>query len=434
MLILINIDHVNIESIKIDQPRTKPQSGLMGYVSGPTSFSAQDGSEIVLKAPPGLKNLEVSETRVGTVRGDLGYYHYRGHNAADLAQCRSFEHVVALLHDLGIDDAAESDLRDRLGRARASISPDQVESWHRMLVGEADNAERAVQPPVTPLIVALLATVDSRPTTDMTAAERQQACLRAVGIAPTVLAGSWRVANGQRPLVADPKAGHAFDYVRMVTGTQPTEEAARAVELYLNLTAEHGFNASTFTGRVITSTGASVPSALGGAVGALLGPLHGGAPSRVLDMINAIGDPVNAEAWAQRELDAGRKLMGFGHAVYRVTDPRSDVLKEMARSLPGDEAIELLARAEEIEHRIHAVLQRHRPNGRFITNVEYYAAVVLALAGIPQEMFTATFVVSRLVGWTAHILEQADNNKIMRPSARYVGPIHDAPELAGAST
>ena len=138
-----------------------------------------------------------------------------------------------------------------------------------------------------------------------------------------MLAGSWRAANGQRPLAADPEAGHAFDYVRMLTGAHPTEEAARAVEVYLNLTADHGFNASTFTGRVITSTGASVPSALGGAVGALLGPLHGGAPSRVLDMINAIGDPVNTEAWAQRELDAGCKLMGIWSR--RVPRERSEI-------------------------------------------------------------------------------------------------------------
>jgi citrate synthase len=191
------------------------------------------------------------------------------------------------------------------------------------------------------------------------------------------------------------------------------------------LTADHGFNASTFTSRVVTSTGAGVSSAFAAAVGALSGPLHGGAPSRVLDMIEAIGDPANTEAFARTELEAGRKLMGFGHAVYRADDPRSLLLREVAVGLGG----ELVERSLDIEQRMLDFLAEYKPEATIVTNVEFYAAVVLHLAGIPQEMFTPTFTTSRVVGWGAHVLEQAANNKIMRPKARYVGP-----EIASLST
>jgi len=204
----------------------------------------------------------------------------------------------------------------------------------------------------------------------------------------------------------------------MITGTAPDPHRARAVERYLSLTADHGFNASTFTARVITSTGADVGGILAGALAALSGPLHGGAPSRVLDMIDAIGDPVETERWAAVELAAGRKLMGFGHAVYRAEDPRGVLLRRTAIDLGG----EIVDRAVAIEERMLALLRRTKPDAVIVTNVEFYAAIVLHLAGIPQDMFTPTFAVSRIVGWSAHLLEQAALAKIIRPSAHYVGP------------
>jgi citrate synthase len=190
------------------------------------------------------------------------------------------------------------------------------------------------------------------------------------------------------------------------------------LETYLSLTVDHGFNASTFTSRVVASTGAGVGSSLGAAVGALSGPLHGGAPSRVLDMLDSIGSPSNTEAWAQQRLESGEKLMGFGHAVYRADDPRSLLLREVAVGFGG----ELVDRAQEVEGRMLALLRRWKPNATIVTNVEFYAAVVLTLAGIPQELFSPTFATSRVLGWSAHLLEQSADNKIMRPSARYVGP------------
>lgn len=265
---------------------------------------------------------------------------------------------------------------------------------------------------------ALGIALDPRPTLDLSALERRAAVDRAIGLTPTVLARAHRVGSGQDPIGPDAGLGHAADWVRMATGTRVDGWEERAVETYLGLSVDHGFNASTFTTRVVTSTGADVGGAMGSALAALSGPLHGGAPSRVMDMLDAIGDPGKAAPWATRELGAGRKLMGFGHAVYRAEDPRGILLREVAEGLGG----ELVGRSVEIESRMLAVLAEWKPEAKLVTNVEFYAAVVLHLAGLPQTMFTPTFTTSRVVGWAAHLLEQAANNKIMRPKARYVGP------------
>ena len=185
----------------------------------------------------------------------------------------------------------------------------------------------------------------------------------------------------------------------MITGSVPTVEVATALERYLVLTADHGFNNSTFTTRVITSTGANVSSIIGGALASLAGPLHGSAPSRVLEMIEEIGDPSNAEAWAQMQLEQGKKIMGFGHAVYATEDPRSALLAETASALGG----ELVDQAGEIERRLLRVLNEWRPDATIVTNVEFYAAIVLHLAGVPTDLFSSTFAVSRIVGWSAPV-------------------------------
>ncbi|MEM9655570.1 MAG: citrate/2-methylcitrate synthase, partial [Actinomycetota bacterium] len=278
-----------------------------------------------------------------------------------------------------------------------------------------------VGPDLTPMAglrAALGLIVDDTPVIDLSEDERRSIALAAAGAVPTILAGLYRIGRGERPLEADPGLGHTADYVRLVTGATPSPRITRAVETYLLLTADHGFNASTFTTRVVTSTGAGVGSALSSAVAALSGPLHGGAPSRVLDMLDDIGDPSGTERWAATRLEVGEKLMGFGHAVYRADDPRSLLLREVAVGLGG----ELVDRAMEIEARMLRYLADWKPDATIVTNVEYYAAVVMHLAGIPQEMFTPTFTTSRAVGWVAHLLEQAANNKIMRPKARYTGP------------
>ena len=364
-------------------------------------------------APPGLKGLIVADTEVGSVRGDEGWFHYRGRNAASLARDLSFEEVAHLLLAGELPDGtAKEAFQAELAAARR-LTPEAAD----LVVALA----RSDLPPMSILRSLLGVEVDPRPTLDLEPDERRAAVIRAIGITPTVLAAVNRIRTGSDPLVPDESLSHSADYLRMTLGETPLPEHAQAVETYLCLTADHGFNASTFTARVITSTGTDVAGALGGALAALAGPLHGGAPGRVLDMLHAIGHPDNAVPWIAAELDAGRKIMGFGHAVYRADDPRSETLKAVAMELGG----ELVERALDIEGRILAYLAEWKPDAVIVTNVEYYAGVVLHLAGLPQEAFTPTFTTSRVVGWGAHLLEQAANNKIMRPSARYTGHLHN---------
>ncbi len=362
-----------------------------------------------LIAPPGLKGLVVADTTIGSVRGEEGFFHYRQHDAVDIARHHTFEAAAHLLLDGALPDAtAESAFRSELAGSR------RIDRRVFDAVAGSDGSAD----PMSALRAALALTIDDTPSIDLDHDERRRRVLAAIGLVPTLLAGLHRLGTGAPPLDPDPGLGHAADFVRMVTGASPSPRMARAVETYLLLTMDHGFNASTFTSRVVTSTGAGVSSALTAAVGALTGPLHGGAPSRVLDMVNDIGQPDQTERWARDRLDAGDKIMGFGHAVYRADDPRSDLLREVAIGLGG----ELVDRALEIEDRMLTVLRAWKPEAVIVTNVEYYAAIVLHLAGIPQELFTPTFTTSRVVGWGAHVLEQAGANKIMRPKARYVGP------------
>ncbi len=207
----------------------------------------------------------------------------------------------------------------------------------------------------------------------------------------------------------------------MVTGERPSPAAERALEQYLILTIDHGFNSSTFTARVVASTGADLIDAVTAALGALAGPLHGGAPGRALDALDAIGDPDRAPEWATSELAAGRRIMGFGHAVYRSRDPRSDLLREIALGLGDELGGDLVERAVAVEGHILDALRQAKPDRALPSNVEYYAGVVMAAAGLPRSLFTPTFAVSRSVGWCAHAVEQAAAAKLIRPSARYVG-------------
>ncbi len=236
-----------------------------------------------------------------------------------------------------------------------------------------------------------------------------------------IVARSARVADGESEVVPDDvvaKGKTAAEKFLLQWRGEADAKAAKAIDTYWICTAEHGLNASTFTARVVASTGADCGAALSAAVGALSGPLHGGAPAYVkpmLEEVAAMGDP---EKWVRDTLDSGKRIMGFGHRVYRAEDPRSRILKETAREL-GSPQIEI---AERLEEAAQAELERRHPERPLKTNVEYYSALVLDVAKIPPPLAPAMFACSRVAGWSAHILEQKRTGRLFRPSARYVGP------------
>ena len=365
--------------------------------------------------PAGLKGVEVAETVIGSVRGSEGYFHYREFNATELARTNSLEEVWHLLLEGHLPNADELATFNR--QIAEGIDADADLAGVIEVVASTDAAPHAALTSLVPLLGSFA------PTVDIDAAQRRADVVRVAVAVPGLLAAVHRRRSAMQPLASDPSLGYAANWLYRTTGNRPTPEQARAVEQYLIATIDHGFNNSTFATRVITSSGADVAAAIVGGVGALSGPLHGGAPRRAMDMIEEIGDPANTEAWVRRRLADGGKIMGFGHAVYRADDPRSTLLRETAQSFVGRHPdSELVERALDIEPRILTVLRSHKPEATIVTNVEYYASLVLRLAGLSPDLFTPTFTVSRVLGWTAHILEQAANNKIIRPSAAYVGP------------
>jgi citrate synthase len=257
-----------------------------------------------------------------------------------------------------------------------------------------------------------------RPTHDIDADELRAQALRLCAVVPTIMAAAYNLAAGRPPVEPRADLSSAANYLWMVTGVEPSTPHARAVEQYQILTIDHGFNASTFAARVITSTGADLDAAVCGAIGALSGPLHGGAPSRALAMLDDIGTADRAEQWIRDAVDRGDRVMGFGHRVYKTDDPRSLFLRDVARSLGGP----LVELATDVEHTSVEVLAEMKPGRRLFTNVEFYAGVVMHTCGIPREMFTPTFAAGRVIGWSAHVMEQAAHNRLIRPSARYTGP------------
>ena len=363
----------------------------------------------MLVAPPGLKGLAVADTELGAVRGEEGFFHYRQHDAAELARRHSLEDVWTLQID-GV-----------LPPAVAAIDPGPLRVLPREVKTVVDLTAAHIDDPMAALRVGILAlaSVEGRgPLLDRSPAARRDDAVRLAAVVPTILTRHHRRRAGVGTVDPDPNLSHASDYLRMLTGNGCKADTVGSVQQYLVATLDHGFNASTFTSRVVASTGADMAGCLVAAVGALSGPLHGGAPSRVLEMLDQIGSPERAESWVEDRLAVGHKIMGFGHAVYRAEDPRGLVLREAATKLGG----ELVERAGAMERAILGALARWRPEHRIVTNVEFWAAIVLQLAGIPRSMFTSTFAVSRSIGWSAHVLEQAGAGKILRPSARYVGP------------
>ncbi|WP_329545128.1 citrate synthase/methylcitrate synthase [Streptomyces sp. NBC_01356] len=365
--------------------------------------------------PRGLAGVVVTDTELGDVRGLEGFYHYRQYSAVELAQARGFEDVWHLLVHGELPDAGQrAEFAGRTAELRRL--PDEVRAALPAIAAATGHSGALAG--LRTALSLLGASLGFRPVYDIDAGRRRADTLSACAAVPTLLTALYRLGQGLEPVEPREDLAYAANYLYMLTGSEPDDARTRAIEQYLISTIDHGFNASTFTARVIASTGADVAACLVGAVGALSGPLHGGAPSRALDTLDAIGTPDRIDPWIRERVLAGERIMGFGHPVYRTEDPRSRMLRGIARGFGGP----LVDFAVEVERQVEAILAELKPGRELHTNVEFYAGVVMELCGLPREMFTPTFAAARVVGWSANILEQAEDSKIIRPAARYVGP------------
>ncbi|WP_433572607.1 citrate synthase/methylcitrate synthase [Streptomyces sp. CA-251247] len=368
-----------------------------------------------MDVPRGLAGVVVTDTALGDVRGREGFYHYRQYSAVELAQSTGFEDVWHLMFYGELPDA---DRRRAFLAETASLRrlPDDVRAALPAIARSS-----APSGPLAGLRTALSllgAASGLRPVYDLDTESRRRDALTACAAVPTLLTALYRLGRGLEPVEPREDLPFAANYLYMLSGSEPEPARARAIEQYLVSTVDHGFNASTFTARVIASTGADLAACLVGATGALSGPLHGGAPSRALDTLDAIGTPDRIDPWIRERVLAGERIMGFGHPVYRTEDPRSRMLRGIAESFGGP----LVEFAVQVESQVEAILAELKPGRELHTNVEFYAGVVMELCGLPREMFTPTFCAARVVGWSANILEQSEDSKIIRPAARYVGP------------
>ena len=352
----------------------------------------------------GLEGVVAADTVLSEVDGQAGRLIIRGRSLEQLAGRVSFEEVAHLLWE-GFFDHLPDDLARALGAARLEVFAEVSALDTGLLDRTPIEAMRA--------LTARLADGD-----DLAVALRLTA-------APAVFtAAVVRAQAGEAPVRPDPALGHAADTLRMLRGKPASPAEVATLDSYLVTVSDHGLNASTFAARVIASTRAGLTSAVLGGISALKGPLHGGAPGPIIDMLDAIGRPENARAWIEAALDRGDRLMGFGHRIYRVRDPRADAMKLAVRRLSqgSNVAPGRLAFAEAVEASVLAILKDRKPDRALDTNVEFYTALLLEALAYPPSAFTCVFASGRVVGWIAHAREQLAGGRLIRPQSRYVGP------------
>ena len=345
----------------------------------------------------GLDDVVAAETILSDVDGVAGRLVIRGRSLDDLGTT-GFEELVHLLFDGFFPDLPPTAaLRDRLGAARVQVFATALPLFDVLAARPAYDAMRAG--------VALLPDGDTL-----------DDALRLIAAPAVLLPAVIRVAAGEAALAPDPALGHAADVVRMLGRDAAT---APALDRYLVTVSDHGLNASTFAARVVASTQAGLTSSVLAGLGALKGPLHGGAPGPVIEMLDAIATAGDAHGWLAGAVGSGERLMGFGHRIYRTRDPRADALKAAVRALPDTGG--RIAFAEQVEREALAVLRAHRPGRVLETNVEFYTALLLEAVGFPPAAFTVVFAMGRIAGWIAHAREQALTGRLIRPQSRYVG-------------
>jgi len=358
----------------------------------------------------GLEDVIAAETQLSDVDGEAGRLIIRGISLDHLAGRSTYEDVAALLLDGLIEphlDATE--LRRRLGQARREVFAEIKAADSRLLALPPVDAMRA--------LVARLPDGEDIDT-----------ALRLLAAPAVFLPAVLRLQRGEKPVKPDAGSSQSADILRMLSGTVPSAEQTGALDTYLVTISDHGLNASTFASRVIASTRAGLTSSVLAAISALKGPLHGGAPGPVLDMLDGIGSDANAGPWLRSALDRGERLMGFGHRVYRVRDPRADALKNALKPLvaAGQVNTGRIALAEAVEQAALAILKERKPDRPLDVNVEFYTALLLESLGFPRDAFTGVFAIGRTVGWVAHAREQGLEGRLIRPRSVYVGPLPQA--------
>ncbi len=380
---------------------TKPTASTSSTAAAPDDPSLPLPSHTVDGRPysPGLEGVVAAETELGLVDGVNGRLMYRGYRIGDLVAHGTFASVANLLWTGAWDPDA---------RLTAGDVPPAVMSALRALPRTAKPMD-ALRTAVS--VWGATQILDWPPT------EVQARALTA--FSPSALAAFVRLREDLDPIDPDPKLDLVSGFLYQLTGQRPAKATARALDAYFIVGAEHGLNASTFAARVITSTKSDIASAVTGAIGAMKGPLHGGAPSEVVEQIHKVGSAERAEEWVRGAIARGERLMGFGHRVYRAYDPRARALRTVVESMPSRP--DWLELAIKVEDAALKVLEEKYPDRPLKTNVEFYAAAVLQGVGLTPDLFPATFALARHAGWTAHVIEQASANRLIRPDARYVG-------------
>ncbi|MBD0379090.1 citrate synthase/methylcitrate synthase [Paenibacillus sedimenti] len=359
----------------------------------------------------GLEGIVAAETELSFVDGEKGLLIYRGHEAKELALQTSFEEAAYLLWN-GKLPGDEELIHFRAQWKAHRVLPAALKAIIDQLPAKSD------------MMSVLRTAISAEGAADGTSRAwppQPEAALRYTAMLSVIIAYRYRQTEGLPPVEPHPELDHVANYLYMLTGKLPKQAHVKALTTYFILAMEHGMNASTFAGRVVLSTQSDMASALCASIGAMKGPLHGGAPSEVVHMLDEIETKERAEMWLRQQLSSGQRLMGFGHRIYKTFDPRAEALRIITTGLAAEDPwFELATLVESVAVNL---LHEFKPGRKLYTNVEFYAAAVLRAVSMPKTLFTPTFTAARMVGWTAHLLEQASCNRIFRPQSVYVGTI-----------
>ena len=366
-------------------------------------------------ASSGLDGVVVANTKMSDVDGQLGHLTVRGYDIEELAGRATFEEVAYLLWHGALPNESKLTALKRELRGYRRL-PEET-------TAAIELAAKRMEPMDALRFAVASLTADETDSEDDSREANLRRSAMLLARVPIIIANYQRLRNGQPPVPPRDELGIAANYLYGLTGQEPDASRVQGLDTYLVTVADHGMNASTFTARVIGSTASDFVSAVTGAIGALKGPLHGGAPGPALTMIEEIGTPDRAEAWMKDAMAHGKRIMGFGHRVYKVRDPRAEVLYQAATAMAADsgqrQALEL---AKAVEDAGVKVLAEAKPGRNLNTNVEFYTALLLREIGLSADLFSPTFAVGRTAGWLAHLLEHREGGRIIRPQSEYVGP------------